>query len=358
MSLLARTGIGANNLELNLSNDRLVPNGPSDTVSHMEFSPTADLLSVASWDKAVRIYEVNGSTQESQGRALYNHEAPVLDTAWFADGSKVISGGCDNAVRAYDLASGQPAQIGAHDQPVSGVACVDVGQPMVASCSWDKTVKYWDMRQEQPVATVQLPERAYSMDTQKKLLTVGCADRNICIFNLDNPGQIFRTSPCSLKQGLRVVACHSDGAGYAYAGVEARCGIAYVDPSRPASASFSFRCHRVKQPSSGKPSEYLYAVNDLCFHPVYNTLASCGADGTIQIWDKESKLRIRYSKDVGGIVTSMAFNHSGNLLAYSTGYDWSKGYEFNTPSNPLNIKIHAVKEMEVKPKNTPKKTNY
>ena len=34
---------------------------PSDSISDLSFSPTSDLLAVASWDKQVRVYEVNGS---------------------------------------------------------------------------------------------------------------------------------------------------------------------------------------------------------------------------------------------------------------------------------------------------------
>jgi mRNA export factor len=60
--------------------------------------------------------------------------------------------------------------------------------------SWDKTVKYWDLRSPQPMATVQLPERVYSMDLVNPLLVVGTAERHICIFNLSNPTQIFKAA--------------------------------------------------------------------------------------------------------------------------------------------------------------------
>lgn len=42
-----------------LSKDIQLNNGPEDSISHISFSPQSDHLAVASWDKKVRIYEVN-----------------------------------------------------------------------------------------------------------------------------------------------------------------------------------------------------------------------------------------------------------------------------------------------------------
>ena len=48
------------------------------------------------------------------------------------------------------------------------------------------------MRSPQPVSTINLPERVYSMDNSQKLLVVGCADRHISIIDLNNPQQISK----------------------------------------------------------------------------------------------------------------------------------------------------------------------
>lgn len=110
---------------------------------------------------------------------------------------------------------------------------------MVATASWDKTLKYWDLRQQQPVSTVQLPERAYTMDTAKSLLVVGTAERHVCIINLNNPGAIFRTGTSPLKWQTRTIACHPNGDGYSVGSIEGRCGIQYVDLT--VNQTFAFR---------------------------------------------------------------------------------------------------------------------
>lgn len=52
--------------------------------------------------------------------------------------------------------------------------------------------KYWDGRQSQPVATLNLPERAYAMDALHPLLVIGTAERHIGIVDLNNPGVFFK----------------------------------------------------------------------------------------------------------------------------------------------------------------------
>lgn len=66
----------------------------------MSFSPQADYLAVGSWDNSVslpnlllwpqlnrdalvqvRIYEV-GPNGQSQGKAMYEHQGPVMDVCW------------------------------------------------------------------------------------------------------------------------------------------------------------------------------------------------------------------------------------------------------------------------------------
>jgi hypothetical protein len=53
-------------------------------------------------------------------------------------------------------------------------------------------LQYWDLRQPNPVATVQLPERCYTMDVQYPLLVVGTAERHIVVYNLTNPTAAYR----------------------------------------------------------------------------------------------------------------------------------------------------------------------
>jgi mRNA export factor len=52
-------------------------------------------------------------------------------------------------------------------------------------------------------------------------------------------------------------------------------------------------------------------------------------------------------------ISTVAFNRSGNLLAYAVSYDWSQGHENYKQGSPNIIKIHPVQDADVK--NRPKK---
>jgi mRNA export factor len=70
---------------------------PPESVSKIAFSPTQDILAVASWDNnvcnissrrlygylmgQVRLYNVNAQGQ-SEPKAMYSHQGPVLDLCW------------------------------------------------------------------------------------------------------------------------------------------------------------------------------------------------------------------------------------------------------------------------------------
>lgn len=147
---------------------------------------------------------------------------------------KCFSGGADKTVKILDLGSGQTMSFAAHDQAVRSMRWVSAGnvQALVTG-SWDKTCKYWDLRSPQPLATVQLPERCYAMDSVGDLLVVGTAERHILIFNLANPSQPFKTITSPLKWQTRTISCFTNGSGFAVGSVEGRVGLQYVSPTKP-----------------------------------------------------------------------------------------------------------------------------
>ncbi|GAO48451.1 WD40 repeat-like protein [Saitoella complicata NRRL Y-17804] len=337
------------NNNADLKNDFELSNPPEDSISDMAWSSQQDFLAVASWDKKMRIYEVlsNGQTI---GKAMWEHEAPVLSCHWSKDGTKVASGGADKAGRIFDIASGQSQQVAAHDAPIKSVRWIDAGQggSLLATGSWDKTVKYWDLRQQSPVATLNLPERVYAMDVVNQLMVVGTAERHICIVNLSNPTNIYKTLQSPLKWQTRTVACFPNGSGYAVGSIEGRCAIQYIE-DKDQSLNFSFKCHRETPSGVNQPAQ-VYAVNALSFHPLHGTFSTAGSDGSFHFWDKDSKHRLKGYNPLGATIPCTAFNHNGTIFAYALSYDWSKGYQTNTQQYPNKIMLHATKDEEVKPR--------
>ncbi|KAJ7650571.1 WD40-repeat-containing domain protein [Roridomyces roridus] len=315
---------------------------PTDSISSLAFSGQADYLAVGSWDNSVRIYEV-GAGGQSQGKAMYQHEGPVLSVCWNKEGNKVFSGGADNAGRMR-------TQVAQHDAPIKVVKWVDTPQAgILATGSWDKTIKYWDLRAAAPVATVQLPERCYSFDIQYPLMVVGTAERHMQIFNLTNPTTPYKTMLSPLKWQTRVVSCFtaSTNSGFAVGSVEGRVAIQYVE-DKDSGNNFSFKCHRRDSTPTTKDAAVVFAVNDISFHPVHGTFSTCGADGSIHFWDKDARNRLKTFDPAPGPISTTAFNRNGTIFAYAVSYDWSKGHSGCTPGHPNKLFLHACKDDEVK----------
>ncbi|KAF9313546.1 hypothetical protein BG000_000397 [Podila horticola] len=327
--------------------DMEVQHPPTDGISEIQFSPQADFLAASSWDNNVRIYEIqaNGS---STAKAMYSHAAPALCCAWSKDGSKLASGGADKIGKLFDVATGQSTQVAQHEAPIREVRWVDGPNPILATGSWDKTIKYWDTRQPTPISTIALPERLYAMDSVFPLLVAGTADRHVVIYNLNNPSTPFKQLTSPLKWQTRTIACFPGGNGYGIGSIEGRVAIQYVE-DKDASMNFSFKCHRDGgQTLRDKAS--VYAVNCINWNPVHGTFSTAGADGGFAFWDKDSRQKLKTFPKVGSPISSTCFNRNGNIFAYAVSYDWNKGHTGATGQNQNKIMLHSVNEVDVKPR--------
>ncbi|KAJ2802428.1 RNA export factor gle2 [Coemansia guatemalensis] len=320
---------------------------PTDAVSEVAFSPKANFLAASSWDNEVRIWEIQ-SNGTSLGKASFSHQSPALCCTWSRDGGKVVSGGADKAGRMIDMATGQTSQIAQHDGPIRCIKFVEAenASPILATAGWDKMLKYWDMRQSTPIATVNLPERAYAMDCNNPLFVVATAERKVLVFDMANPTTPFETTDSPLKWQTRTVSCFTKKDGYVIASIEGRVGIQYVDPKMK-DKSFSFKCHR---DNDVPMKSIVHSINTVCHHPVYGTFSTGANDGSFIFWDKDARQRLKAHSKLGGDVLSSAFSGDGKLFAYALGYDWAQGYKGNTGSVKNTIMLHAVGDEEVRPK--------
>ncbi|TVU02536.1 hypothetical protein EJB05_51960 [Eragrostis curvula] len=306
---------------------------PADSVSSLSFSPKANHLVATSWDNEVRCWEVLAGGQ-CQAKASIKHDHPVLCSAWKDDGTTVFTGGCDKQVKVWPLLSGgQPTTLTGHEAPVKELAWIPQLNLLVSG-SWDKTLRYWDIRQSQPAHVQQLPERCYAFSLSYPLMVVGTADRNMIVYNLQNPQAEFKRIVSPLKLQTRCLAAFPDQQGFLVGSIEGRVGVHHIDDSQQ-SKNFTFKCHR--------------EGNDI--YSVYGTFATAGSDGGFNFWDKDSKQRLKAFSKCPAPISCSTFNQDGSIFAYAVCYDWSKGAEKHNPSTAkTNIFIHSVQEADVKGK--------
>jgi mRNA export factor len=94
MALFGQAAQNASNTLGVLDKDIQLQNGPEDSISKISCSMKTNHIAVASWDKKVRIYEINAGGGKPE--TMFEHEAPVLDCDWSRVCSSVI---CSTDVR-------------------------------------------------------------------------------------------------------------------------------------------------------------------------------------------------------------------------------------------------------------------
>mmetsp|Transcript_16540 Transcript_16540/g.18374 ORF Transcript_16540/g.18374 Transcript_16540/m.18374 type:complete len:354 (+) Transcript_16540:112-1173(+) len=335
-------------------NDFNVPQAGQDGISGLTWSSNANILVSSNWDGGLRCWEVQ--EQNGQIRALpkaqANHEAKssVLDCCFSVDGTTVFSGGTDKAVRMWQLqgqtSNGMSQQIGVHDAPVKSVRFLRHSN-LVVSGGWDKKLKFWDARSPNPVGVLDMPDRIHSMDAIDNLLVVACANRQIISYDVSGQPREHSRKESPLKFQSRCITCFPDRTGFALGSIEGRVAIQYLQKVQNKDLSFAFKCHR--QESN------VYAVNDICFNKQFGTFATVGADGVVNFWDKDNKQRLKSFPQIEKSIACANWNAQGNILAYASSYDWSKGSSFHTPTTPDEIFLHYTPEEEIKPKKARKK---
>lgn len=210
---------------------------------------------------------------------------------------------------------------------------------LLVTGAWDKTLRYWDCRQPNPVAKVDLPERVLAMDVLGNVMVLCTADLKVHLFDLNaNPAAPVRSLATPLKLQTRAVRVFHDSKFFALASIEGRCAIRSIDPAldvqndaqgRP--FNFAFRCHR--------DAQNIYPIHAIDTNPApefHSVFATTGSDGAVTLWDREKRQKLKELKCASKQpVTDVRWNAGGDLMAYTGSYDWARGPEgYNLAANP------------------------
>ncbi|TEB21248.1 WD40 repeat-like protein [Coprinellus micaceus] len=331
-----------------------LPSPPFDSISSIRFHPTnPDLLLVSSWDTTVRYYDSGSAAAPSRPaelKAKFDHRAAVLACAFNGDGSRAYSGGLDTGVRELDLSTEKITHLGTHADSVSAMVFAPHVSALVSG-SWDRSVRFWDGRAPSGSAETSktdTPERVYALDVVQNTLVVAMASRLFHIYDVRNMRVPSQQRESSLKYMTRSLACMPTGEGYATASVEGRIAVEWFDVrDEVQEKKYAFKCHRQTVGSV----DHVWPVNALAFHPVYNTFASAGSDGTVSIWDHKVKKRLRQYPKFPTAVSALAFNCTGTQLAIASSYTWDEG-EAGARVQPGGVPWVGVRRCgeEVRPK--------
>ncbi|XP_014249975.1 mitotic checkpoint protein BUB3 [Cimex lectularius] len=312
-----------------------------ETISAVKFSPSSSqFVLISSWDGSVSLYDVHSNTS----RLKYDHNRkPVLD-ACFQDSAHSFSGGLDNTLKMFDFNAGKDTIVGSHSNAIKVVEC-SAEHSCILSGGWDAQVKMWDTRSGRCIGSFLQPDKVYTIGLCGEKFVVGTADRKVYVWDMRNMGYVLQRRESSLKYQTRCIRCFPNKQGYVLSSIEGRVAVEYLD-ARPEiqRKKYAFKCHRIKEGGVEK----IYPVNTITFHQGYNTFATGGSDGYVNIWDGFNKKRLCQFHRYPTSITSLSFSQDGGVLAIACSYMYQE-----TDPDPIpesSVYIRYVTDQETKPK--------
>lgn len=121
--------------------------GHSHFVEDVVLSSDAQFALSCSWDKTLRLWDLNEGVTT---RTFIGHTNDVLSVAFSADNRQIVSGSRDKTLKLWNTLGECKRTINNEDAHTEWVSCVRFSpnseNPLVVSSGWDKYVKIWNLR--------------------------------------------------------------------------------------------------------------------------------------------------------------------------------------------------------------------
>jgi hypothetical protein len=151
------------------------------------FSPDGQTLASGSWDKSIRLWDVETG---SLLRELEGPTGSIYSVTFSPDGQTLASGGYDSTIRLWDVSSGEQLRV---FEEQNGFAFVPDWKVLATNGSDDGTIRLWDVRTGSILGkleghTIDVDSVAFSPDGQT--LASGGNDSTIRLWDVAGGNQL------------------------------------------------------------------------------------------------------------------------------------------------------------------------
>jgi WD40 repeat protein len=267
--------------------------GHARAVQSAALSPDGRLAVSGGDDDDLRLWDVaTGKTL----RLLKGHTNQVWSVAFSPDGKHILSGGDDKTVRLWDAADGKEIRrfIG-HTDHVNRVAFAPDGR-VALSGSDDKTLRLWQPETGKELRRLEGHQKgvwgaAFAKDGKKVIS--GSLDKSVVLWDADTGKE------------LRTLEGHSDGV----------MTVALLPDGRQALSGGNDKTLRLWDLDSAREVRrfegHTGAVLCISLAPDGRRLLSCGQDKTIRLWDVATGKELHRFEGHTDEVVSVVFSHDG-----------------------------------------------
>ena len=297
--------------------------GHSDAVNAVVFSPDGKLISSASDDATIRLWDSSTGTML---QTLTGHLSGVNAVDFSPDGKLIASGSWDNTIRLWDSSTGAALHIlKGHANFVRAVVFSPDGK-LLASASWDRTVRLWD---SYTGATLQILEghsdwiKAVVFSPEGKLIASASDDQTIKLWD------------SSTGAALQTLEGHSDGI----------IAVAFSPDGKLIASASDDHTIRLWDSSTGAALQILKGhsnfVQAVVFSPDGKLLASASWDRTVRLWDSYTGATLQILEGHSDWIKAVVFSPEGKLIASASDDQTIKLWDSSTGAALQTLEGHS-----------------
>ncbi len=321
-----------------------IPRGHTGDITCVVFSPDGNRIATASWDKTVKIWDLETGADVL---TLRGHGGVISSVAFSPHGDTIATASWDKTLRLWDAVDGRcTATLQGHTGVVTAVQFSPSGNILVSG-GWDKTVRFWNAKDGQPLSVLQGHQRmvtSVAVNREGTLVASGSWDKTVRVWSREGGPNL-----ASLKGHSGDVTCVAfapTGKFLASAGLDHTIRLWDLDTSKEL---FVMRAH------TGE-------VTALSYSPDGNTIASVSWDRTVRLWQADTgHLRATFTGHAN-VITSVAFDPAGTQVASASLDRTVKFWDIGTGKESATLRVQTSNDAKTtavsfNPKETPTNAN-